>query len=169
MLAFDIKPPGTELAAALADKGGSIRFDTLDVRDEEMGRRPCGLRQGFRTAERPRQQCRRARKRQPVHEETVEAMRAAFDSNVLGIFLGMKTVSGMIDLGGGDRQCLVRLGLVGGGQQRRLPDIQGRGGDALQERRRHLCAEEYPHQLSVAGLRRYADVARRDPQRGQKC
>jgi cyclopentanol dehydrogenase len=38
----------------------------------------------------------------PVHEETPEAMIAAFESNVLGMFLGMKTViPGMIEMGGG--------------------------------------------------------------------
>ena len=38
----------------------------------------------------------------PVHEETVEKMRANFDVNVIGQFLGMKTViPGMIEMGGG--------------------------------------------------------------------
>ena len=38
----------------------------------------------------------------PVHEETVEAMRANFEVNVIGQFLGMKTViPGMMAMGGG--------------------------------------------------------------------
>ena len=38
----------------------------------------------------------------PVHEESLEAMRASFDTNVLGAFLGMKTViPGMLEMGGG--------------------------------------------------------------------
>ena len=38
----------------------------------------------------------------PVHEETLDGMTAAFESNVLGMFLGMKTVvPGMIERGGG--------------------------------------------------------------------
>ena len=37
-----------------------------------------------------------------MHEETIEAMRQAFDTNMLGMFLGMKTViPGMIAAGGG--------------------------------------------------------------------
>ena len=103
VLAFDIKPPGTELAAALADKGGSIRFDTLDVRDE--GAWAAGLAACVKAFGQPNVLINNAGalgSGKPVHEETVEAMRAAFDSNVLGIFLGMKTViPGMIELGGG--------------------------------------------------------------------
>jgi len=38
----------------------------------------------------------------PVHEESVEAMLAAFQSNVIGMFLGMKSViPTMLDQGGG--------------------------------------------------------------------
>ena len=34
VLAADIKEPGEELAAALAEKSTSLRFETLDVRSE---------------------------------------------------------------------------------------------------------------------------------------
>ena len=40
--------------------------------------------------------------RGPVHEETLDGMVAAFESNVLGMFLGMRAViPGKIERGGG--------------------------------------------------------------------
>ena len=156
----------------MPDNGGSIRFDTLDVRDEEAW--AAGLAACVKAFGQPNVLINNAGalgSGKPVHEETVEAMRAAFDSNVLGIFLGMKTViPGMIELGGG---AIVNVSSVWGwsgvANNAAYQTAEGRGGDALQERRRHLCAEKHPHQLPAARLRRYADVARRDPRGGRRC
>jgi NAD(P)-dependent dehydrogenase (short-subunit alcohol dehydrogenase family) len=113
VLAVDIKQPGSELAAALADNRDSLRFDILDVRSEAAwtaGLATCGKVFG-----QPNVLINNAGalgSGKPVHEETVEGMKAAFESNVLGIFLGMKTViPGMIELRGG---AIVNLSSVWG-------------------------------------------------------
>jgi len=101
--AVDIKDPGQELAAALAASPGSLRFGPLDVRSEKAWAE--GLAECVKAFGRPNVLINNAgmgSSGKPVHEETVEAMRANFDTNVLGMFLGMKTViPGMIKLGGG--------------------------------------------------------------------
>jgi NAD(P)-dependent dehydrogenase (short-subunit alcohol dehydrogenase family) len=103
VLATDIKQPGPELAAALAGNGNSLRFEISDARSEEAW--AAGLATCVKAFGQPNVLVNNAGALgscKPVHEETVEAMKAAFDSNVLGMFLGMKTViPGMMTLGGG--------------------------------------------------------------------
>jgi 3alpha(or 20beta)-hydroxysteroid dehydrogenase len=103
VLAADIKHPGEELAAALAAHGDVLRFTTLDVRDE--GAWAAGLATCSEAFGHPDILVNNAGalgSGRPVHEETADAMRAAFDSNVIGHFLGMKTVvPGMIAKGAG--------------------------------------------------------------------
>lgn len=103
VLAADIKDPGNELAAALTDHPQALRFATIDVRSEpawSAGLETCVSAFGV-----PNVLVNNAGalgSGKPVHEETVEGMRAAFDSNVIGMFLGMKTViPEMIARGGG--------------------------------------------------------------------
>ena len=103
VLAVDIKDPGETLAAVLADHRDSLRFDSLDIRQTEAwsaGLTTCNAAFGH-----PNVLINNAGalgSGKPVHAETVEGMSAAFESNVLGMFLGMKTViPGMIELGGG--------------------------------------------------------------------
>ena len=101
--AADIKEPGAELAASLKAHPEQIRFGTLDVRSESGW--ADGLAACTRAFGRPNVLVNNAgmgSSGKPVHEETIEAMRANFDTNVLGMFLGMKTViPGMIEAGGG--------------------------------------------------------------------
>jgi NAD(P)-dependent dehydrogenase (short-subunit alcohol dehydrogenase family) len=101
--AVDIKEPGSELAAALTETAHILRFGTLDVRSEQAWAE--GLAACVNTFGHPNVLINNAgigSSGKPVHEETVDAMRANFETNVLGMFLGMKTViPGMIKLGGG--------------------------------------------------------------------
>ena len=103
VLAADIKDPGEELAAALAATPDKLRFTTLDVRDADAWQ--AGLAACEAAFGPPHILVNNAGalgSGKPVHEETLEAMRSAFDSNVLGMFLGMKTVvPGMIERRGG--------------------------------------------------------------------
>jgi NAD(P)-dependent dehydrogenase (short-subunit alcohol dehydrogenase family) len=103
VFAADIKPPGAELAAALAKNRDRLRFDTLDIRSETSW--AAGLASCVAAFGQPNVLVNNAGalgSGKPVHEETIEGMKAAFESNVLGMFLGMKTVvPGMIKLGGG--------------------------------------------------------------------
>lgn len=103
VLAADIKPPGDELAAALKAQPAKLRFETLDIRKEPAW--AAGLGACVSAFGHPNVLVNNAGalgSGKPVHEETIEAMTAAFESNVLGMFLGMKAVvPGMIKLGGG--------------------------------------------------------------------
>lgn len=103
VLAADIKAPGEELTAALAEHPGSLAFTTLDIRSEEAW--AGALAECIETFGPPNVLINNAglgSSGKPVHEESLEAMRANFDTNVLGMFLGMKTViPGMIEMGGG--------------------------------------------------------------------
>lgn len=103
VLACDIKQPGPDLAAAIAGNPARLRFQILDIRDEAAW--AAGLAECRAAFGEPRILVNNAGalgSGKPVHEESLDAMRAAFDSNVLGMFLGMKTViPGMIRLGGG--------------------------------------------------------------------
>jgi len=103
VLAADIKPPGEELAEAIGKNKKSLRFDTLDVRSETAW--ATGLATCVKSFGQPGILINNAGalgSGKPVHEETVEGLKAAFDSNVVGMFLGMKTViPGMIERGGG--------------------------------------------------------------------
>lgn len=103
VLAADIKAPGEELATALSQHPSSLRFETFDIRREAAW--AAGLRACESAFGHPNILVNNAGalgSGKPVHEETIEAMTAAFESNVLGMFLGMKTVvPGMMRLGGG--------------------------------------------------------------------
>jgi 3alpha(or 20beta)-hydroxysteroid dehydrogenase len=103
VFAVDIKEPGAELATALKEHPDTLRFSTLDVRNEQAW--ADGLAACVECFGHPNVLINNAgmgSSGKPVHEETVEAMRANFETNVLGMFLGMKTViPGMIKLGGG--------------------------------------------------------------------
>ena len=103
VLAADIKAPGSELAEALDSRKDRIVFTKLDIRSEEAW--AAALAQCKAAFGQPNVLINNAglgSSGKPVHEETLEAMRASFDTNVLGAFLGMKTViPGMMELGGG--------------------------------------------------------------------
>ena len=103
VLAADIKPPGDELAAALAASPGQLRFTNLDIRSEAAW--AAGLAACVAAFGKPNVLVNNAGalgSGKPVHEETIAGMQAAFESNVLGMFLGMKTViPAMLELGGG--------------------------------------------------------------------
>ena len=103
VFAADIKEPGDALAVALAENGDRIRFHTLDIRSEEAW--SAALARCADELGKPDVLINNAGalgSGRPVHEETLEGMTAAFESNVLGMFLGMKTVvPAMIERGGG--------------------------------------------------------------------
>jgi cyclopentanol dehydrogenase len=103
VLAVDIREPGELLTSVLAESGDSLRFDYLDIRRVDAW--SAGLETCVNAFGHPNILINNAGvlgSGKPVHEESVEAMSAAFESNVLGMFLGMKTViPGMIELGGG--------------------------------------------------------------------
>ena len=103
VFAGDIREPGDALAAALAENGGQLRFHRLDVRNEEAW--SAGLARCVEEFGQPTVLINNAGalgSGKPVHEETLEGMTNALESNVLGMFLGMKTViPGMIEQGGG--------------------------------------------------------------------
>jgi len=103
VLAADIKDPGEELAAALDTQKHALRYTRLDIRSEEAW--ADALAQCQDAFGQPNVLINNAgigSSGKPVHEESLEAMRASFDTNVLGAFLGMKTVvPGMMELGGG--------------------------------------------------------------------
>ncbi len=103
VLAADVKVPGAELGALLASHRDTMRFEILDIRSEQAW--SAGLAACIKTFGAPNVLVNNAGalgSGRPVHEETIDAMMAAFESNVLGMFLGMKTViPGMIKLGGG--------------------------------------------------------------------
>jgi NAD(P)-dependent dehydrogenase (short-subunit alcohol dehydrogenase family) len=101
--ATDVKDPGAKLAACLADHPDAIRFARLDVRSEEEW--AAALKACTEAFGAPNVLINNAgigSTHKPVHEETVEKMRANFEVNVIGQFLGMKTViPGMMKAGGG--------------------------------------------------------------------
>ncbi len=103
VLAADIKEPGAELAALLAQHSDAMRFAILDIRSEPAW--AAGLTACLKAFGPPNVLVNNAGalgSGKPVHEESTDAMLAAFESNVLGMFLGMKTViPGMIEGGGG--------------------------------------------------------------------
>jgi NAD(P)-dependent dehydrogenase (short-subunit alcohol dehydrogenase family) len=103
VFATDIKQPGKKLTPLIAGNEDSLRFEIMDIRDEEAWQ--VSLKSCITIFDHPNVLINNAGalgSGAPVHEETVEGMKAAFDSNVLGMFLGMKTIiPGMIELGGG--------------------------------------------------------------------
>ena len=103
VIAADIKEPGDKLAAALAANSDAIRFRRLDIRSEEAWAEE--LAHCIETFGHPNVLINNAglgSSGKPVHEESLEAMRANFETNVLGMFLGMKTIiPGMMEMGGG--------------------------------------------------------------------
>ena len=107
--ATDVKEPGDKLAACLKAHPGVIRFAKLDVRSE--GEWAAALAACTKTFGAPNVLINNAgigSTHKPVHEETVELMRANFEVNVIGMFLGMKTViPSMMKLGGGSTGCFI--------------------------------------------------------------
>ncbi|SDB53017.1 SDR family NAD(P)-dependent oxidoreductase [Bauldia litoralis] len=103
VVAADIKDPGDMLQAAVADNAGSLVFRTLDVRSEEAWADALGA--CVETFGQPNVLINNAgigSSGKPVHEESLDAMRANFEVNTVGMFLGMKTViPGMMEMGGG--------------------------------------------------------------------
>lgn len=103
VVAADIKEPGEELQAAVADNTGSLVFRTLDVRSEEAW--ADALAACVEMFGQPNVLINNAgigSSGKPVHEESLDAMRANFEVNTIGVFLGMKTViPGMMEMGGG--------------------------------------------------------------------
>lgn len=103
VLAADIKQPGDDLAAALRQHPDALQFTELDIRQEAAW--AAALKGCIAHFGHPGVLINNAGalgSGKPVHEETAEAMIAAFQSNVIGMFLGMKTVvPGMIAAGGG--------------------------------------------------------------------
>jgi NAD(P)-dependent dehydrogenase (short-subunit alcohol dehydrogenase family) len=103
VLAGDIKEPGDDLVAALEANAGALHFTKLDVRSESAWTAALAeCKSAFGPPNVLINNAGLGSSGKPVHEESVEAMRASFDTNVLGAFLGMKTViPGMMALGGG--------------------------------------------------------------------
>jgi len=103
VLAADIKAPGGPLAEAIKAAPGSLRFATLDIRSEAAWADALALcTAAFGPPNVLINNAGMGSSGKPVHEESLEAMRASFDTNVLGAFLGMKTViPGMLEMGGG--------------------------------------------------------------------
>ena len=101
--ATDVKDPGEELSACLQENPDRIAFAKLDVRDEAAwGATLAACKDAFGQPNVLINNAGIGSSHAPVHEETIENMRANFDVNVLGMFLGMKTViPGMIGMGGG--------------------------------------------------------------------
>ncbi len=101
--ATDVKDPGDKLAAALKAHPAALRFAKLDVRSEEgWAAALAACTKAFGAPNVLVNNAGIGSTHKPVHEETVEMMRANFEVNVIGMFLGMKTViPGMIEMGGG--------------------------------------------------------------------
>jgi NAD(P)-dependent dehydrogenase (short-subunit alcohol dehydrogenase family) len=101
--ATDVKEPGEKLGRYLTAFPDAIRFEKLDVRNEEEWAATLQTCTAIFGA--PNVLINNAgigSTHKPVHEETVEKMRANFEVNVIGMFLGMRTVlPGMIAAGGG--------------------------------------------------------------------
>jgi NAD(P)-dependent dehydrogenase (short-subunit alcohol dehydrogenase family) len=102
-IATDIAEPGDKLAATLRDNPENTSFEKLDVRSQDDWDRVVSLCRD--TWGHPSVLFNNAGalgSGKPIHEETVEAMRASLEVNALGHFLGMKAViPGMLELGGG--------------------------------------------------------------------
>ena len=84
VVAADIKAPGDELAAALAAQADRLRFQELDVRSEDAW--AAGLAACTAAFGHPQILVNNAGalgSGKPVHEETAEAMRAAFEVSVV--------------------------------------------------------------------------------------
>lgn len=93
VLAADIKEPGSQLAAALKESPAAIRFTRLDIRSEPDWQKSLAeCTAAFGEPDVLINNAGLGSSGKPVHEESIEAMRASFDTNVLGAFLGMKTV-----------------------------------------------------------------------------
>jgi len=101
--ATDVKDPGEALAACLKARPEAIRFAKLDVRSEpEWAAALSACTEAFGAPNVLINNAGIGSTHKPVHEESVEAMRANFEVNVIGQFLGMKTVlPGMMAAGGG--------------------------------------------------------------------
>ncbi|MEP0322431.1 SDR family NAD(P)-dependent oxidoreductase [Bauldia litoralis] len=103
VVAADIKEPGEELQAAVAENAGSLVFRTLDVRSEEAWADAlAACAEAFGQPNVLINNAGIGSSGKPVHEESLDAMRANFEVNTVGMFLGMKTViPGMMEMGGG--------------------------------------------------------------------
>lgn len=103
VVAADIKDPGEELQAAVAENAGSLMFRTLDVRSEEAWADAlAACAEAFGQPNVLINNAGIGSSGKPVHEESLDAMRANFEVNTIGMFLGMKTViPGMMEMGGG--------------------------------------------------------------------
>lgn len=103
VLAADVKDPGDQLAACLAARPDAIRFATLDVRSEAAWADAlAACTAAFGAPDVLVNNAGIGSTHKPVHEETLDNMRANFEVNVIGMFLGMKTVlPGMMAAGGG--------------------------------------------------------------------
>src|SRR5262245_8322132 len=85
--ADDIKEPGDELAAALKKSPDRLRFAKLDVRsEEEWAAALAACKAAFGQPNVLINNAGIGSSGKPVHEETVEKMRANFDVNVIGQF-----------------------------------------------------------------------------------
>lgn len=103
VLATDIKEPAEELAAIIKNDDSAVDFFQLDVRDEAQWQSGLDIcREKFGEPNVLVNNAGALGSGSPVHEESVEGMMAAIQSNVIGMFLGMKAViPGMLKLGGG--------------------------------------------------------------------
>lgn len=94
VLAADIKPAGEELAAALERHPDRLKAIHLDIRRSEAWAEALAACEAtFGPPDILVNNAGALGSGKPVHEETPESMIAAFESNVLGMFLGMKTVA----------------------------------------------------------------------------
>lgn len=103
VLCADIRDPGDVLSATLERAPDRIRYQRLDVTDEEAwaeGLTVC--RDAFGTPNVLVNNAGRLGSGKPVHEESAEEMRLVFEVNTVAMMLGMKAViPGMIEAGGG--------------------------------------------------------------------
>lgn len=102
-IATDVADPGEGLAATLDEHGDRVRFEKLDVRSQEDWDRVVALcRELWGPPDVLFNNAGALGSGKPIHEEDVDAMRAALEVNALGHFLGMKAViPGMLEQGGG--------------------------------------------------------------------
>jgi 3alpha(or 20beta)-hydroxysteroid dehydrogenase len=103
VVATDIAEPGDKLAQTLRDFADSVRFEKLDVRSQDDWDRVLAFcKETFGPPNVLFNNAGALGSGKPIHEETIEGMRASLEVNALGHFLGMKTViPGMLELGGG--------------------------------------------------------------------
>jgi NAD(P)-dependent dehydrogenase (short-subunit alcohol dehydrogenase family) len=104
VLAADIREPGAALQAKIAEQPERIRYQVLDVREEDAWNEAIAVtREAFGThANILVNNAGMLGSGKPVHEETVQGLLDVFQVNVVGMMLGMRAViPAMLEDGGG--------------------------------------------------------------------